>query len=98
MPRDQHGAATGARVHPDRAHDDSGLEPWLQEAETSAIAEVEEFAFGIRRDEVAVQAALVHAWSQGQVEGQINRLKLVKRGMFGRAGFDLLRQRYLLAA
>jgi transposase len=44
--------------------DDSGLEPWLQEAETSAI-EVQEFAIGIRRDQAAVQAALVHAWSQG---------------------------------
>jgi transposase len=81
-----------------RTRDDLGLEPWLQEAETSAIAEMEEFAIGIRRDQAAVQAALIHPWSQGQVEGQINRLKLVKRSMFGRAGFDFLRQRYLLAA
>ena len=77
--------------------DDLGLEPWLQEAETSTIAEVPEFSTGIRRDEAAVRATLGHAWSQGQVEGQINRLKLVKR-RFGRAEFDFLLQRYLLAA
>jgi transposase len=42
----------------------------------------------LRRDQAAVAAALTSEWSSGQVEGQINRLKLVKRGMFGRAGFE----------
>lgn len=81
-----------------RTRDDWEPEPWLQEAETSAIVEVPEFAIGSRRDETAVPAARADTWSQGQVEGQINRLNLVKRSMFGGAGFDFLRQRYLLAA
>ena len=43
----------------------------------------------------AVRNALLLPWSNGQVEGQINRLKLIKRQMYGRAGFDLLRKRVL---
>ncbi|TXM96366.1 transposase, partial [Methylobacterium sp. WL64] len=46
-------------------------------------------------DEPAVRAAIVEPWSNGPVEGQVNRLKLIKRSMYGRAGFDLLRQRVL---
>jgi len=62
------------------------------------VTELHEFAAGIRRDQAAVQAALDHAWSSGQVEGQVNRLKLFKRQAYGRAGFALLRRRYLLAS
>ncbi len=65
---------------------------WLREAEASALAS---FAAGIRRDEDAVRAALSEPWSSGQVEGQVNRLKVIKREMYGRAGFDLLRGRVL---
>ena len=68
------------------------LDSWLQEAEASALAT---FAAGLRRDEDAVRAALSEPWSNGQVEGQVNRLKVVKREMYGRAGFDLLRARVL---
>ena len=50
------------------------------------------------RDRQAVRAAIAEPWSNGQVEGQINRLKLIKRQMFGRAKFDLLRQRVLHGA
>ena len=53
---------------------------------------------GIRRDEAAVRAALELPWSQGQVEGQITKLKLLKRQMYGRAKLDLLQQRLLHAA
>jgi transposase len=74
------------------------LEPWLVAAETSALSELREFAGGMRRDEAARQATLDYAWSSGQVEGQINRLKLIKRSMYGRAGFELLRLRVLRAA
>ena len=81
-----------------RTRDDTGLEGWLVDAERCEVAEVRDFAAGIRRDQAAVQAALDHAWSSGQVEGQINRLKLVKRGMYGRAGLPLLRRRFLLAS
>ena len=61
----------------------------------SAIGELIRFADGIRRDDAAVAAALGTEWSQGQTEGQVNRLKLIKRQMYGRACFDLLRQRVL---
>jgi transposase len=49
-------------------------------------------------DRQAIEAAVATAWSQGQTEGQVNRLKVIKRGMYGRAKFDLLRQRVLHAA
>src|SRR6266568_292616 len=73
----------------------SALEPWLQEASRSGIAELRTFATGIKRDQAAVQAALTSSWSQGQVEGQVHRLKLLKRQSYGRAGFELLRHRVL---
>ena len=66
------------------------LDGWLREAEGSALAS---FATGLRRDEDALRAALTEPWSNGQVEGQVNRLKVIKREMYGRAGFDLLRCR-----
>lgn len=56
------------------------------------------FARSLRRDYEAVRATLSYEWSQGQVEGQITRLKLLKRQMYGRASFDLLKQRVLAAA
>ncbi len=73
----------------------SALELWLQEASRSEIAELRTFATGIKRDQAAVQAALTYSWSQGQVEGQVHRLKLLKCQSYGRAGFDLLRHRVL---
>jgi len=81
-----------------RTRNQAGLEPWLQEAECSGSPEVEGFAQGLRRDRAAVAAALTLEWSQGQTEGQVHRLKVLKRGMYGRASFDLLRQRVLHAA
>lgn len=56
------------------------------------------FAAGIHRDYEAVKAALTLNWSNGQVEGQVNRLKLLKRETYGRAKFDLLRKRVLNVA
>jgi len=50
------------------------------------------------RDEEAVKAAMESKWSNGQVEGQVNRLKMIKRQMYGRANFDLLRARFLNTA
>lgn len=71
------------------------LEDWLVAAEQSNIIELQGFASGLRRDRDCVEAALKHAWSNGQVEGQVNRLKMIKRQMYGRANFDLLRARVL---
>lgn len=81
-----------------RAHDVSALEPWLVRAETGDLTEFREFAAGLRRDEAAVRAAIEHVWSNGQTEGQVNKLKMLKRQMYGRASVALLRQRLLHAA
>jgi transposase len=74
------------------------LSDWLVKGEASSSPEIRRFAEGIRRDESAVLAAVTQPWSNGPVEGQINRLKTVKRQMYGRAGFVLLRARVLNAA
>lgn len=71
------------------------LEAWLVEAEQSGLLELRAFARGLRRDREAVDLALAVEVSQGQTEGQVNRLKCLKRLMYGRAGFALLRQRVL---
>jgi transposase len=71
------------------------LDCWLEQADKSGITEIRSFAYGVRRDYSAVKAAIVLPWSQGQTEGQVNKLKTLKRAMYGRAGFDLLRQRML---
>jgi transposase len=63
----------------------------------AAVKEVRSFAAGLKKDEAAVRAALGRAWSNGQVEGHVNRRKRIKRTRFGRAKFDLLRQRVLRA-
>jgi len=73
------------------------LEEWLRKAEGSAIPEVANFARGIRLDEAAVASAISQPWSNGPVEGAVNRLKTIKRQMYGRAGFTLLRARVLHA-
>jgi transposase len=77
----------------ERRHQD--FDQWIELAKTSDIRELRTFAVGLLRDKGAVLAALTFPWSNGQVEGQINRLKLIKRTMYGRANFDLLRQRVL---
>jgi transposase len=74
------------------------LQDWLTRAESSPCPEIRHFAQGIRRDELAVNAAITLTWSNGPVEGHVNRLKLIKRQMFGRAGFGLLKARVLNAA
>jgi len=79
-------------------HQDQNLDTWLTQAEESHIAELKSFAQGIRRDYQAVRAAFTSPWSNGQVEGQVNRLKLQKRIGYGLANFDLLRTRVLSRA
>ena len=59
---------------------------------------MEMFAAGLRKDGDAIRAALTTPWSNGQTEGQVNRLKLVKRQMYGHASFDLIRRPVLFAA
>lgn len=74
------------------------LDLWLAVAARSRLPEVVSFANGIRRDYAAVAAALTSPHSQGQVEGHVNRLKMLKRQTYGRANFDLLRRRVLYHA
>ena len=78
-----------------RERDSEAWRPWLESVKTTALAR---FAQHLCRDEAAVLAALRLPWSNGQVEGQVHRLKLIKRQMYGRAKFDLLRLRVLTAA
>jgi transposase len=74
------------------------LADWLQACRTSGIAELRNFATYIERDSAAVRAGLTERWSNGQTEGQITIPKLIKRQMYGRAGFYLLRRRVLQLA
>jgi transposase len=81
-----------------RTRNVSDLAAWLDRAEGSARPEIHAVGLGLRRDQAAVEAALSSPWSNGQTEGQVNKLKLLKRQMYGRASFQLLRQRFLLTA
>jgi transposase len=76
----------------------AALAAWLADARACGVRAVETFAAGLELDGAAVRAALTTPWSNGQAEGQITRLKLIKRQGFGRASADLLRRRVLLAA
>jgi transposase len=71
------------------------LSEWLARGEASSDPDLRRFAEGIRRDEASVLAAVTERWSNGPVEGHVNRLKTIKRQMYGRAGFVLLRARVL---
>jgi transposase len=73
------------------------LDPWLKRATTSAVDAMRRFATGLYEDYEAVKAGMTLPWSTSPVEGHINRLKMVKRQMFGRARLDLLSRRFLLA-
>lgn len=71
------------------------LESWLTKVRACPLAELRRFAKGIERDKAAVLAGLTLSYNNGQTEGQVTRIKLIKRMMYGRAGFGLLRQRVL---
>jgi len=71
------------------------LDDWMQQAAGFPGPELRRFVNGLRQDYDAVRAALTYNWSNGIVEGHVNRLKLIKRSMYGRAKFDLLRLRVL---
>lgn len=80
-----------------RKRDRETSEAWLWRVANSNLPALRSFAAGIQRDKAAVLAGLTLEWSQGQVERQITRLKLIKRSTYGRANFDVLRQRVLYA-
>ena len=78
-----------------RTKNNADLDTWIADAKTSLVAS---FVTGIVQDKAAVSAAMTEPWSNGQVEAQITKLKLVKRQMYGRAKIDLLQARLLGAA
>ena len=74
------------------------FDAWLERAEQSEFPPFIRFARSLRDDYNAVKAGVMLATSNGSVEGQINRLKMLKRQMYGRAGIELLERRFLLAS
>jgi transposase len=98
------------RVHPDleaaycltqdflqmlRKREGERLDTWLTQVQESQLPELQSFAHGVELDKVAVHAGLTLQINNGQVEGHVTRIKLIKRTMYGKAGFALLRQRVL---
>jgi len=75
--------------------DSNQLNDWIQTAKLSGIGQIVRFAFGLQKDMAAVSAAVESPWSNGQVEGQINRLKTIKQQIYGRAALPLLKARIL---
>jgi len=78
-----------------REHQPEKLCAWLNHAKESGLEHLHNFAIGVERDRAAVMAGLKFSWSNGPTEGHVNRLKLIKRTMYGRANFDLLQKRVL---
>jgi len=76
----------------------SAFAPWLDAVAQSDISILHTFADGLKQDEAAIVAALTLPWSNGPVEGFVNKIKTIKRHMYGRGSFSMLRQRVLLAA
>ncbi|MGI5147634.1 ISL3 family transposase [Plantactinospora sp. CA-294935] len=74
------------------------LTTWITAAEQAALPGISRFATGLTADLAAVTAGLSLPFSSGPVEGNVNRIKMIKRQRYGRAGFDLLRKRILLAS
>lgn len=79
-----------------RGEQDISVDSWTQQAwQPEVPREIRTFATGLKSDFAAVNAGLTTAWNNGLLEGQVNRLKLIKRQMYGRAKFDLLKKRVL---
>ncbi len=79
-------------------HQVAQLTPWLERAARGSLPEFQALAASLARDRAAVELAISSKWSSGQVEGQVNRLKLIKRMMYGRGKLDLLRKRVVSQA
>jgi transposase len=82
-------------VHLLRDHHVEELDRWLSTCISSGLSELETFALGLQKESSALRTAIELSYSNGPVEGHVNRLKLIKRSMYNRGSFDLLRQRVL---
>ena len=80
-----------------RGREGHRLGDWMKQVRESTLRHIKRFASGLQRDQAEVLAGLTHSFSNGQVEGFVNKLKLIKRQGYGRASFRLLRQRMLHA-
>lgn len=83
--------------HMMRLRDTRELSDWFRQCAESEVSELVTFAAGLQREEAALRLALTEKWSTGTVEDQVTRIKCVKRQMYGRASFDMLRRRVLRA-
>ncbi len=81
-----------------REREGERFDEWLDRVEKQGVSELQRFATGLKKDDDALKAGLTLEWSNGQTEGQVHRLKLLKRQMYGRGRFDLLRKRVLKRA
>ena len=81
-----------------RQQQSEGFETWLMQALKSSLKPFQAFAQGLFDDYAAVKASMMTTISNGPVEGLNNRLKMLKRQMYGRAGLSLLSKRFILAA
>ncbi|KMO26130.1 hypothetical protein QR79_03970, partial [Methylobacterium indicum] len=90
-------AAGKSKAVPDDQDAAADLAAWITKARTCDAPAIATFASGLDADIAAVRAALMEPWSSGQAEGQVNRLKLIKRQCHGRAGLELLKRRMVLA-
>ena len=71
------------------------LDTWITAVDADDLPDLHSFTTGLKRDHTAVLNGLTLPWSSGAVEGQVNRIKMLKRQMYGRANLDLLRRRIL---
>jgi transposase len=78
-----------------RQQDASDFDDWVATCHAAGLTELRRFDNGLEKERSAILAAITTDWSNGQTEGQINRLKMLKRQMYGRANLDLLRARLL---
>ena len=74
------------------------LAAWFEAVRESGLDDLRTFAVSLAREQDALTAAILLPWSNGPTEGVVTKLKLIKRSMYGRGSFDLLRKRVLLAA
>lgn len=74
------------------------LPQWIKAVRSDYLPSLHAFVNGLKRDLAAVTVGLTLSWSSGVVEGHVNRIKMIKRHMYGRAGFSLLRKRVLMAS
>ena len=77
------------------ARDPTQLEPWLDQAKSLGLREIDSFVEGLRRDPVAVRNAIALPYSNGLAEGSVNKLKVIKRIMYGRCSFNTLKLKTL---